>query len=269
MAFLAAKVARNTMKQQSKAMLGSRSEVSKKSPVRARARRASVPPEEDLKRGGPRRLLADERRAQLVDVAEDLFKSRAYAEIGMADVAKAAGITPGLVYHYFPSKEALFMAAYEVRTQELLRFCRPDPLLPFTEQIERGVRGYLDFVEAHGIAYLNLFRSPAVSEPGFQRICEQTREVIVDNFVAALQDNDLARPVALRLSLRGYLGYSEAAILLWLERRCVSRPTLERMLFSAILAAVRIGMASEPEPMMSEADGSALEQHYRRHFGLP
>jgi len=221
-------------------------------------------------RGGPRRLSPADRRGQLIDVAEGLFKSRAYGDIGVIDVAKAAGITVGLVYHYFESKEALFMAAYELRAQELLRFCELDPTLPFTEQVERGVRGYLDFVEAHGIAFLNLFRSAAASEPEFLRVCEQTRERIVDNFVSALgYGGDLEKPVALRLSLRGYLGYSESAVLQWLAKPTVTRETLQRLLLSAIIGAVRIGVASEREPPLSEEAAAELERHYRRHFGLP
>ncbi len=249
-------------------MVRSVSRSAKKAPERTRGLALTGPPETERTRGA--RLAPDERRTQLIDVAESLFKSRAYAEIGVIDVAKAAGITAGLVYHYFPSKEALFMAAYELRARELLRFCELDPSLTFNEQVERGVRGYLDFVEAHGIAYLNLFRSSAANEPEFQRVCEQTRELIVDNFVAVLYaKDDLARPVALRLALRGYLGFSESAILQWLERRAVSRETLERMLFSAIIAAVRIGLASEPEPAMSPEHASELERQYRQHFGLP
>ena len=138
-------------------------------------------------RGLSKRLSPVERRAQIVDVTERLFATRAYSEIGVPDVARAAGITPGLVYHYFPTKEALFLAAYEVRARELLLFCEPEPSLPFEEQVHRGVRGYLDFVEAHGQAYLNLFHGPAVAEEGFVLVCEMTRELMVDRFVGGLE----------------------------------------------------------------------------------
>jgi AcrR family transcriptional regulator len=215
-----------------------------------------------------RRLSPEQRRAQIVDVTERLFSTRAYAEIGVADVARAVGVTAGLVYHYFETKEALFLAAFEVRARELLEFCDWDPSLPFEVQVERGVRGYLDFVEAHGRAYVNLFHGPALVEEGFVRVSELTREVMVDRFVIALGARDPSKYPALRLSLRGYLGYSESVVLLWCERRAVAREALEKMLFSAILAAVRVGLASETAPPMSGEDAVKLERRYRRRFKL-
>jgi AcrR family transcriptional regulator len=216
-----------------------------------------------------RRLSPDQRRAQIVDVTERLFSTRPYAEVGVPDVARAAGITPGLVYHYFPTKEALFLAAFQVRARELLEFCDWDPSLPFEEQVDRGVRGYLDFVEAHGRAYVNLFHGPASVEEGFVRVSELTREIMVDRFVLALGGRDPSKYPALRLSLRGYIGYSESAVMLWFERRMVSREALEKMLFSAVIAAVRVGLASETSPSMSAEDAARLERRYRRRFKLP
>ena len=226
-------------------------------------------PQGDAPERAWRRLSPEQRRAQIVDVTERLFSTRAYSEIGVADVARAAGVTPGLVYHYFETKEALFLAAFEVRARELLEFCDWNPSLPFEQQVERGVRGYLDFVEAHGRAYVNIFHGPALVEEGFVRVSELTREIMVDRFVIALGARDPSRYPALRLSLRGYLGYSESIVLLWFENRVVPRASLEKMLFSAIIAAVRVGLASEATPPMSEEDAAKLERRYRRRFKLP
>ena len=119
-----------------------------------------------------KRLSPHERRAQLMAIAEELFQTPPYAEIGVADVAKAAGITHGLIYHYFTSKEALFIAVCEERAKQLLESSLPDPSLPLPERAEQAIRGYLDFVEAHRVSYLNLFRGPNAMEGEFLRICE-------------------------------------------------------------------------------------------------
>ncbi len=215
-----------------------------------------------------RRSSPEERRAQIIAVAEQLFRTQAYCELNVSDVAKAAGITQGLVYHYFASKEALFVAAFELRARELLQFCLTDLRLPLPQQAELGVRGYLDFVEAHDVAYLNLFRGPAATEVEFQRVCEQTRAAIVEHFMAALQLQKRSLPAA-RLSMRGYLGYAESVILDWLEHRQVSRPTLERMLHAIIIAALQVGLGSEPSLQLRARDLTALFDAYRTHFALP
>ena len=187
-----------------------------------------------------KRLSPEERRAQLMAIAEDLFQTRPYDEIGVVDVAKAAGITHGLIYHYFASKEDLFTATFEARSRELVDLCSPDPTLPVPVQVELGVTGYLDYVEAHRVAYLNLFRS--VGNEEFQQLCERTRQQIMDRFLVGLGIDELGAP-ATRLSLRGYIGYIESVVLNWLEKGTVPRAAVEQLIFAAIGSALRTGFA--------------------------
>lgn len=56
-----------------------------------------------------RRTSRDERRAQIIEVATDVFGRQGYRQGSLKDVADEAGLTtPGLL-HYFPTKEALLM----------------------------------------------------------------------------------------------------------------------------------------------------------------
>ena len=52
--------------------------------------------------------IKDERREQILSVALKLFGKRGFAATKMSDVSKAAGVSYGLVYHYFSSKEEIF-----------------------------------------------------------------------------------------------------------------------------------------------------------------
>ena len=71
----------------------------------------------------------------------------------MAKIAREAGISKALLYHYFPSKEAYFVATLEEKANELQRRTEPDPELPPFEQLsaepgrlprlDRGERGQL------------------------------------------------------------------------------------------------------------------------------
>jgi TetR/AcrR family transcriptional regulator, transcriptional repressor for nem operon len=55
---------------------------------------------------------ADENRRRIVAAAGDLFRSRGYDAVGIADVMKAAGMTQGGFYKHFASKEALAAEAW-------------------------------------------------------------------------------------------------------------------------------------------------------------
>jgi AcrR family transcriptional regulator len=55
--------------------------------------------------------------ALILDTALSLFRRRGFLKTTMREVAKAAGVSLGAAYHYFPSKQALVLA-YFARRQE-------------------------------------------------------------------------------------------------------------------------------------------------------
>src|SRR5436305_3484404 len=52
-------------------------------------------------------------RAALIDAARPLFAGRGYADVGTEEIARAAGLTRGALYHHFEGKRELFEAVYE------------------------------------------------------------------------------------------------------------------------------------------------------------
>lgn len=62
---------------------------------------------------GRRQQQAEERRNQLIDVALELFGKNGIEATRVSDIARAAGVAQGLLYHYFPSKDALLTAIVE------------------------------------------------------------------------------------------------------------------------------------------------------------
>ncbi len=61
--------------------------------------------------------IKDERRRALLSAARTVFGRKGFAAAKIADVAAQAGISHGLVYHYFPEKEALFAATIEASVE--------------------------------------------------------------------------------------------------------------------------------------------------------
>ncbi|WP_074118470.1 TetR/AcrR family transcriptional regulator [Bradyrhizobium sp. AS23.2] len=69
---------------------------------------------------GTKRELPDERRQVLISEAARLFGSKGYENTSMRDIAAVVGILPGSLYHYFPSKEDLFVAVYSFAVSQSL-----------------------------------------------------------------------------------------------------------------------------------------------------
>ena len=93
--------------------------------------------------------IKDERREQILRAARGLFARKGLAATKIADIAVAAGMSHGLVYHYFPSKEAVYAAIVERALQGAARVTaaaleRPgspwDRLRWVCEQMLAGVR---------------------------------------------------------------------------------------------------------------------------------
>ena len=61
------------------------------------------------------KVVAD-RRAQILDAAMRVFAQKGFVRATNKDIAREAGITPGLIYHYFDNKEAVFTAIFEERS---------------------------------------------------------------------------------------------------------------------------------------------------------
>src|SRR5438445_9876784 len=51
--------------------------------------------------------VVEDRREQIIDAAMRVFSQKGFSRATNKDIAREIGITPGLIYHYFESKEAL------------------------------------------------------------------------------------------------------------------------------------------------------------------
>src|SRR3954462_11527516 len=93
----------------------------------------------------------------------EVFAERGYQEASMAEIARAAGITPAVIYDHFASKAELQITLLERQTEELLTFVGEAVAGEFedtTERLRDGVDAFFAFVEENPYAWRMLFRDP-------------------------------------------------------------------------------------------------------------
>ncbi len=56
--------------------------------------------------------------AAILSAAQKLFLAQHYADVSMDDIAEAAGVTKGALYHHFASKKALYLAMMHADLKE-------------------------------------------------------------------------------------------------------------------------------------------------------
>jgi AcrR family transcriptional regulator len=186
------------------------------------------------------RLGVDERRSQLLELGLQLFSDHSYDELGIDDIARAAGISKGLLYHYFPSKRDYYVEVVRRAAGQLLERTDGPPHAEVSLEALRGaLDAYLDFVDQHARSYVALVRGGIGSDPEVVRLLEGTRRTLTERIVSRISAD--APPPLLQLALRGWIGLVEAASLDWLDRREVPREQLrgllEQMLLATIMAA--------------------------------
>lgn len=86
------------------------------------------------------------RRQQIIDAAYRCFARKGFHQASMRDIYEEAKLSPGAVYHYFPSKDAIIQASFEFDEQRSLDLfaaatASDDPLKALRELIGFFFRG--------------------------------------------------------------------------------------------------------------------------------
>jgi AcrR family transcriptional regulator len=190
-----------------------------------------------------RRLDVDERRRRLLALGADLFTRHAYDELSMARIAREAGISKALLYHYFPSKEAYFVATLEEKAAELEARTTPDPTLGPLEQLSASLDAYLAWIEENAGSYDKMIRSSG-AVPEVRALLDRVRTDTASRILGGLR-GDAPVPPVLRTAVRGWLGFMDGACLDWVAHRDLDRETLHGLLLAALLGAVAAAEGAE------------------------
>jgi AcrR family transcriptional regulator len=183
-----------------------------------------------------RRLEVDQRRAQLLEVGTELFSKHSFEELSMAQIAREAGISKALLYHYFPSKEEFFKAALAQAATELAERTAPDESLPPVEQLRASTRAFVDWIGQRGATYAKLLESlggvPDLRET-VTGIRDFTSTRLLDGLVPAAE-----RTPAKRAAVRAWLWFMDGVLLDWIEHRDRDAEAVSAQLVDSLLALV-------------------------------
>jgi AcrR family transcriptional regulator len=184
------------------------------------------------------RLSTDARREQLVALGVEIFSERPFDDVSIDDIAAAAGISKGLLYHYFPSKRDFYVAVVRHSADEMQAITETDPALEPLERLADGLDRYLEYVATHARGFATVLRAGIGSDPEVAAIVEGVRAAMAHRILEDVSDGGASPPAALRIAVRGWVGFAEAASLEWLERGELSREELRELLIRTLTGAV-------------------------------
>jgi len=191
--------------------------------------------------------LAQTRRAQVINAASDCFRRKGYHGAGMAEISKTAGMSPGHIYNYFDSKEAIIEAIIERDKEEIFSvfngfMLQQGPLLDvMLAGAEQGVLRHLELERA--ALELEMMSEAARNDKVASLLQESDQQARIlmkqlmrreGSLIQHLPDTELEGRINVMFALFGGL-----------TQRRVTNPELDQ---AALLAAMRLAIKTLLSP---------------------
>lgn len=189
------------------------------------------------------RLAPDERRDQLVRLGLELLGDTPHDQVSIEAIARAAGISKGLLYHYFPTKADFVVAVLRHSHEELAG------RMAQAEGLDGALDAFLGYVEERAAGFTAVVHARSGGDPAVRAVLEEQRAARVEAMVdvaAALRGvarEDVASPT-LTLAIEGWLFFCDGVVSGWLERGEPSRADVLRLLRENLLASLAAGTAA-------------------------
>ena len=169
------------------------------------------------------RRSAGDRRAQLVQIGLELLPSTPVQELTIDEVARRAGISRSLLFHYFASKRDYYTAVTRAAADLLWEHLLPPPGTSPEEQVSGMLDRYVGWVETFRESHLAFVRGAAGGDPWVAEVYEETRGRLVEVALTALELPDDARRRQLVLA---WFAFTEDLVGQWVQEPTMTRPEL-------------------------------------------
>jgi AcrR family transcriptional regulator len=182
-------------------------------------------------------LSVADRREELLRVGMELFSTRPYDEIWVGEIAERAGVSRGLLYHYFPTKRDFYVAVTRAAAAEVGELTAPDRPLPPDGRLRAGIDAYLNYAEGHPHGFLTAYRGSLAGDPEVRATVEEGRQRQSARILEALE-GDREPAALLRHAVYGWTAMAQAVTAEWLQRRDLARDELCELLADVLVGAI-------------------------------
>ena len=170
------------------------------------------------------RLPRDQRRAQLLDAANEVFTTRGYHAAAMDEIAAAAGISKPVLYQHFDSKLDLYVALLDRACDSLLGVVQV--ALGSTDRnadrVVAVIGAFYDFVTSAGGEFRFVFESDLTGDGRVQDRLWQVNNDVADSIAAVIAEDTRMPPEQAKLLAISLVGLAQVSARYWVSDRSAS-----------------------------------------------
>ena len=179
----------------------------------------SVQTDEVQARGA--RLPRDQRRAQLLDAANDVFTTRGYHAAAMDDIAAVAGVSKPVLYQHFASKLELYLALLDLACDSLVETVRQglDSTEVNADRVVAAMGAFLDFVSSTSGEFRFVFESDLTGDGRVQERLWRVNNDVADLIAAVIAEDTRLPPEHSKLLAISLVGLAQVGARYWVSDR--------------------------------------------------
>src|SRR5690606_19626576 len=158
------------------------------------------------------RLTPEERRTQLLATGVNFLADHALEGLTMDELARRAGVSRALAFHYFDSTQGMHRAVVTMARDALIHATAPDPELPPRARIDDTLLRFAGFVREHRGTFSSLVRGIASGDPTVRAVVDESRELNAAHLRDAFAELGVPVTRALTISLRAWVAFTEEVL---------------------------------------------------------
>ncbi|MFF1881111.1 TetR/AcrR family transcriptional regulator [Pseudarthrobacter sp. NPDC058196] len=165
------------------------------------------------------RLPRDERRAQLLAAAQEVFVANGYHGAAMDEIAETAHVSKPVLYQHFPSKRELYLALLESHLTSLteLMLGALNSTSDNDERVQAVMRAYFHFIANDDQAHRLVFESDLINDPDVSSRLETFNRTFADAIARVIAEDTKLPHLEAELLGRGLAGMAQVSARYWLE----------------------------------------------------
>ena len=162
-----------------------------------------------------------------MQIGLELLPTTPVQELTIDEVARRAGISRSLLFHYFATKREYYTAVTRAAADMLWEHLLPAPGTPSEEQVAGMLDRYVGWVETYRETHMAFVRGAGGGDPWVSEVYEDTRARLVDVALTALElpDDALRRQLLL-----AWFAFAEDLVGSWAQEPTMTRPELLALL---------------------------------------